>query len=67
MVAVVQQRRSALNKVLLKIWDLANDPDGAKGSLKQKYQGRVEYALQRVNLSIILTKVVTYLLSDVHV
>lgn len=39
MVAVVQQRRSALNKVLLKIGDLANDPDGAKGSLKQKQNG----------------------------
>lgn len=29
MVAVVQQRRGALNKVLLKVRDLANDPDCA--------------------------------------
>lgn len=65
MVAVVQQRRSALNEVLLEIGDLANDPDGAKGSLKKK-ERRSSVRLDR-NDFVYHSVAAAYLLSDVHV
>lgn len=82
MVAVVQQRRGALNKVLLKVRDLANDPDCAQGSLEPLIYRRTSRRVKELphfpfnrshclvnscQLQSLLSCMAMYLLPDVHV
>ena len=82
MIAVVQQRRGALNKVLLKVRDLTNDPDCAQGSLEpliyrktNRYIKDLPYLpftcshslINICQLQSLLSCMAVYLLPDVHV